>query len=160
MTLGDRMILLPRDPRHSIVGKLLRAQTATFFSNLETSASQWSPPMQKKLATALLFPWLMIACIDAGAQRRGGGRSPVSRLLTDLQQAIPRAKLTDEQNTKIQTDVSSITQAMQAKQQGQSVDQDQLKATVDDLHQIVDSGAFQDPDQKQLDQDFAAVQPQ
>jgi hypothetical protein len=84
----------------------------------------------------------------------------VSRLLTDLQQAIPRAKLTDEQNTKIQTDVSSITQAMQAKQQGQSVDQDQLKATVDDLHQIVDSGAFQDPDQKQLDQDFAAVQPQ
>jgi hypothetical protein len=83
----------------------------------------------------------------------------MSRLLTDLQQAVPRAKLTDEQNTKIQTDVSSITQVMQAKQQGQSVDQDKLKTTVDDLHQIVDSGVFQDADQKQLDQDFAALQP-
>lgn len=116
--------------------------------------------MQKKLATALLIPCLMIACIDAGAQRGGGGKSPMHRLLTDLQQAESRAKLTDEQNTKIQTDVSSIKQAIQAKRQGQSVDQDQLQATVDDLHQIVDSGAFQDTDQKQLDQDFAAVQPQ
>ena len=116
--------------------------------------------MQKKLATALLIPCVVIACHEAGAQRRGGGKSPMSRLLTDLQQAVPRAKLTDEQNTKIQTDVSSINQAMQARQQGQSVDQDQLKATVNDLHQLVDSGAFQDTDQKQLDQDFAALQPQ
>lgn len=81
-------------------------------------------------------------------------------LLTELQQAIPRATLSDEQNTKIQTDISSITQAMHARRQGQTVDQDQLKATVDDLHQVVDSGAFQDSDQKQLDQDFAALQPQ
>jgi hypothetical protein len=115
--------------------------------------------MQKNLATALLVPCLMIACTDAGAQR-GGGRSPMRSLLTELQQAIPRATLSDEQNTKIQTDISSITQAMHARRQGQTVDQDQLKATVDDLHQVVDSGAFQDGDQKQLDQDFAALQAQ
>jgi superfamily II DNA helicase RecQ len=101
----------------------------------------------------------MFASIGAGAQR-GGGKSPIRSLLNDLQQAIPRATLTAEQNTKIQTDISSMTQAMRAKRQGQSVDQDQLKATIDDLHQVVDSGTFQDGDQKQLDQDFAALQPQ
>ncbi len=116
--------------------------------------------MQKNLATALLVPCLMIACIDAGAQRGGGGKSPIRTLLTDLQQAIPRATLSADQNTKIQTDVASITQAMHARRQGQSMDQDQLKATIDDLHQVVDSGAFQDGDQKQLDQDFAALQAQ
>jgi hypothetical protein len=39
------------------------------------------------------------------------------------------------------------------------VDQDKVQAAFTDLHGIVDSGAFQDADQKQLDQDFSAIQP-
>ena len=85
---------------------------------------------------------------------------PPAQLLADLQQATPRAKLSKDQNDKLQADVSSLKQAMQAKRQGETVNQDQLKVTVDDLHGIVDSGAFQEADQKQLDQDFKALQPQ
>lgn len=89
-----------------------------------------------------------------------GEGSPVSQLMNDLQQATPRAKLSDDLNNKLQADVASLKQAMQAKRQGETVDQDQLKATIDELRGIVDSGAFQETDQKQLDQDIKSLQPQ
>jgi hypothetical protein len=62
--------------------------------------------------------------------------------------------LNNDQEDKLQADVASLKQVMQARHQGETVDWDQLKATFDDLHGIVDSGAFQEADQKQLDQDF------
>jgi hypothetical protein len=100
------------------------------------------------------------ACGYAGAQRGGGGRqSPMAKLMNDLQQAAPRAKLSDDQNEKLQSDLVALKDAQQAKRQGQSVDQDKVQAALNDLHQIVDGGAFQDADQKQLDQDFTAIQP-
>jgi hypothetical protein len=68
--------------------------------------------------------------------------------------------LSDDQNNKLQADVTSLKQDIQTKRQGGTVDQDQLTSTLDDLHGIVDSGGFQDADQKQLDQDFTAIQPQ
>jgi hypothetical protein len=43
---------------------------------------------------------------------------------------------------------------------GETVGRDQVKATIENLHGIVDSGAFQETDQKQLDQDFKSLKPQ
>jgi len=116
--------------------------------------------MNKRVVTLIFAFCITTTCSYAGAQRRGGGKSPVAQLIADLQQATPRAQLSNDQNDKLQADVASLKQAVQAKQQGGTVDRDQLKATIDDLHGIVDSGAFQGADQKQLDQDFKSLQPQ
>jgi hypothetical protein len=94
------------------------------------------------------------------AQRGGGGRqSPMARLMNDLQQATPRATLSADQNDKLQADISTLKDAQQARRQGQSVDQDKVQSAFNDIHQIVDSGAFQQADQQQLDQDFTTIQP-
>jgi hypothetical protein len=100
----------------------------------------------------------------AVAQRGGGGggggrQSPMAKLMNDLQQATPRATLRDDQNDKLQADISTLKDAQQARRQGQSVDQDKVQSAFNEIHGIVDSGAFQQPDQKQLDQDFTAIQP-
>jgi uncharacterized hydantoinase/oxoprolinase family protein len=96
----------------------------------------------------------------AVAQRGGGGRqSPMAKLMSDLQQATPRATLSDDQNNKLQADIATLKDAQQARRQGQSVDQDKVQSAFNDIHDIVDSGAFQQADQKQLDQDFTAIQP-
>ncbi len=112
---------------------------------------------------------LMIVCLFfiagtggyAVAQRGGGGgrQSPMGKLMNDLQQATPRATLSDDQNNKLQADVATLKDAQQARRQGQSVDQDKVQTAITDIHDIVDSGAFQQADQKQLDQDLTAIQP-
>jgi hypothetical protein len=112
---------------------------------------------------------LMIVCLffvagsggHAVAQRGGGGgrQSPMGKLMNDLQQATPRATLSDDQNSKLQADIATLKDAQQARRQGQSVDQDKVQSAFNDIHDIVDSGAFQQADQKQLDQDFTAIQP-
>jgi hypothetical protein len=112
---------------------------------------------------------LMIVCLffvagsggHAVAQRgAGGGRqSPMGKLMSDLQQATPRATLSEEQNNKLQADIATLKDAQQARRQGQSVDQDKVQSAFSDIRGIVDSGAFQQADQKQLEQDFAAIQP-
>jgi hypothetical protein len=116
--------------------------------------------MNKKVVTAICAFCITMTCGYAGAQRRGGGKSPAAQLITDLQQAAPRAKLSDDQNNKLQADVATLKQAMQTQRQGETVDPDQLKATIEDIQGIVDSGAFQEADQKQLDQDIKFLQPQ
>jgi len=117
---------------------------------------------ERTLGIVFLF-FVAGACGYAGAQRGvggGGGRpSRMGKLMNDLQQAAPRAKLSDDQNNKLQSDIAALKEAQQARRQGQSVDQDKVQAAFTDLHGIVDSGAFQDADQKQLDQDFSAIQP-
>jgi hypothetical protein len=110
---------------------------------------------------------MVCLCFVAGiggyavAQRVGGGgrQSPMAKMMNDLQQATPRAKLTDDQNDKLQSDISVLKDAQQARRQGQSIDQDKVQSAFTDIHEIVDSGAFQEADQKQLDQDFTAIQP-
>jgi hypothetical protein len=126
----------------------------------EIAISSKSKGMNKKVVTVIFAFFIAMTCGSAGAQRRGGGKSPVVQLIADLQQTTPRAKLSNDQNDKLQADVASPEQAIQAKQQGETVDRDQLKATIDDLHGIVDSGTFQEADQKQLDRDFKSLQPQ
>jgi hypothetical protein len=70
---------------------------------------------------------------------------------------MPRAKLSDDQKSRLQSDIDGINAAFQARQQGQSVDRDKLMATIDDIHQIVDSGAFTEDDQKNLDKEFSSI---
>jgi hypothetical protein len=116
--------------------------------------------MNKRTLGIVFLLFVAGACGYAGAQRMGGGRqSPMAKLMNDLQQAAPRAKLSDDQNDKLQSDIAALRDAQQARRQGQSVDQDKVQGAFNDLHQIVDSGAFQDADQKQLDQDFSAIRP-
>jgi hypothetical protein len=53
------------------------------------------------------------------AQRGGGGRqSPMAKLMNDLQQATPRATLSDDQNSKLQADIATLKDAQQARRQG------------------------------------------
>jgi hypothetical protein len=117
--------------------------------------------MNKRLVIVCLF----FAAGTGGyavAQRGGGGggrQSPMAKLTNDLQQATPRATLSDDQNNKLQADIATLKDAQQARRQGQSVDQDKVQSAFNDIHDIVDSGAFQQADQKQLDQDFSAIQP-
>jgi hypothetical protein len=118
--------------------------------------------MNRRLLIVFLF---LIAGTGgyAVAQRGGGGgggrQSPMAKFMNDLQQATPRASLNDDQNSKLQADIATLKDAQQARRQGQSVDQDKVQSAFNDIHDIVDSGAFQQADQKQLDQDFAAIQP-
>jgi hypothetical protein len=115
--------------------------------------------MNKKLVIVCLF-FVSGTSGYAVAQRGGGGRQPpMAKLMNDLQQATPRATLSDDQNDKLQADISTLKDAQQARRQGQSVDQDKAQSAFNDIHQIVDSGAFQQADQKQLDQDFTTIQP-
>jgi hypothetical protein len=87
------------------------------------------------------------------------GDTPMAKLMNDLQQATPRATLSDDQNDKLQADISTIKAALQARRQGQTIDQDKVQSAFNEIHGIVDSGAFQQADQKQLDRDFTAIQP-
>jgi hypothetical protein len=96
-------------------------------------------------------------CLSAGAQRQRG--QSVRQLVQDVQAATPRATLSDDQRTKLQSDIDGINAAFQARQQGQSIDRDKLMVAIDDMHQIVDSGAFKEDDQKKLDKEFNSVSP-
>jgi len=115
--------------------------------------------MNKRLVIAYVF-FVAGTVGYSVAQRGGGGRqSPMAKLMNDLQQATPRATLNEDQNNKLQADTATLKDAQQARRQGQSVDQDKVQSAFNDIHDIVDSGAFQQADQKQLDQDFTAIQP-
>jgi len=117
--------------------------------------------MNKRLVIICLF--FVAGTGDYAVAQRGGGgggrQSPIAKLMNDLQQATPRATLSDDQNDKLQADISTLKDAQQARRQGQSVDPDKVQSAFNEIHGIVDSGAFQQADQKQLDQDFAAIQP-
>jgi hypothetical protein len=103
---------------------------------------------------ALLF-CVVGASFSVQAQRQRG--QAIRQLVQDVQSAMPHAKLSDDQKSKLQSDIDGINAAFQARQQGQSVDRDKLMAMIDDIHQIVDSGAFTDDDQKKLDTEFSSI---
>jgi hypothetical protein len=100
---------------------------------------------------------LMSASLPLQAQRQKG--QAVRTLVQDVQSAMPRATLSDDQKTKLQGDIDGINTAFQARQQGQSVDHDKISAMIDDMHQIGDSGAFKEDDQAKLDKEFNSVSP-
>lgn len=67
---------------------------------------------------------------------------------------MPCAKLSDDQKSKLQSDIEGINEAFQARQQGQSVDRNKITTSLNDIHQIVDSGAFTQDDQQRLDKEL------
>jgi hypothetical protein len=101
----------------------------------------------------------LLLCVVSGslclqAQRQRGQGQAVRQLVQDVQSAMARATLSDDQKTKLQGDIDGINTAFQARQQGQSVDREKISAMVGDLRQIVDSGAFKEADQQKLDEEF------
>jgi hypothetical protein len=103
---------------------------------------------------ALLF-CIVSASLSLQAQRQKG--QAVRLLVQDVQSAMSSATLNDDQKNKLQGDIDGINAAFQARQQGQSVDRDRISAMIDDMHQIVDSSAFKEDDQKKLDKEFNSV---
>jgi hypothetical protein len=106
----------------------------------------------------------LLLCVVNGslylqAQRQRGQGQAVRTLVQDVQSAMPRATLSDDQKAKLQGDIDGINTAFQARQQGQPVDHDKISAMIDDMHQIVDSGAFKEDDQAKLDKEFNSVSP-
>jgi hypothetical protein len=101
----------------------------------------------------------LLLCVVSGslclqAQRQRGQGQAVRQLVQDVQSAMARATLSDDQKTKLQGDIDGINAAFQARQQGQSVDREKISAMVEDMHQVVDGGAFKEADQQKLDKEF------
>jgi hypothetical protein len=112
--------------------------------------------MKNQFPRSALLLCLVSTSLSLQAQRQRGGQA-LRLLVQDVQSATPRATLSDDQERKLQGDIDGINAAFQARQQGQSVDRDKVVAMIGDMHQIVDSGAFKEDDQKKLDNDFNAV---
>jgi hypothetical protein len=112
--------------------------------------------MKNQFARFALVSCLVSTSLSLQAQRQRGGQA-VRLLVQDVQSTMPRTTLSDDQKSKLQGDIDGINAAFQTRQQGQSVDRDKVVAMIGDMHQIVDSGAFKEDDQKKLDSDFNAV---
>ena len=113
--------------------------------------------MKKNLRITVVGLGLMSSCLYAAAQR-GGGASRINQLLADVQQAVPRATLTDDQKTKLQSDVDGIKSALVAGQQGAPVDRQKVTSLIGDMQTLVDNGAFAKEDQTALDKEFVSLQ--
>ena len=113
--------------------------------------------MKRDLQITVMGLWMMSSFLYAEAQR-GRGPSRISQFVADVQQAIPRTTLTDDQKTTLQSDVDGIKSALQAGQQGEPVDRQKIKSFVADIQTLVDSGAFTRDDQTALDKEFASLQ--
>ncbi len=111
--------------------------------------------MKNNLMKFALLLCVVCASFSVEAQRQRG--QAIRQLVQDVQSAMPRAKLSDDQKSKLQSDIDGVNAAFQARQQGQSVDRDKLMAITDDIHQVVDSGAFTEDDQKKLDAEFSSI---
>lgn len=110
--------------------------------------------MKKEMIKLAFAVCVVGVSLSSEGQRQGQG---IRQFVQDVQAAIPRATLNDDQKSQLQSDLDGINAALQARQQGQAVDRDKLKAAVTDIHQIVDGGGFQPNDQKKLDQEFQAM---
>jgi hypothetical protein len=103
---------------------------------------------------ALLLCVISVSLSLQAQRQRGQG---IRVLVQDVQSAMSRATLSDDQKNKLQGDIDTINAAFQARQQGQSIDRDKISAAVEDMHQIVDSGAFKEDDQNKLDKEFNSI---
>jgi septal ring factor EnvC (AmiA/AmiB activator) len=97
----------------------------------------------------------MGVAFSAQAQRQHG--QAIRQIVQDVQSAVSRATLSDDQKSKLQSDIDGLNAAFQARQQGQSVDRDKMSAMIEDMHQIVDSGAFKEDERKKLDKEFDSI---
>ena len=98
---------------------------------------------------------VVYASLSLQAQRQKG--QAIRLVIQDVQSAMPRATLSGDQKNKLQGDIDGINAAFEARQQGQSVDRDKILVMIEDMHQIVDSSAFKEDDQKRLDKEFNSI---
>ena len=98
---------------------------------------------------------VVYASLSLQAQRQKG--QAIRLVIQDVQSAMPRATLSGDQKNKLQGDIDGINAAFEARQQGQSVDRDKILVMIEDMHQIVDSSAFKEDDQKKLDKEFNSI---
>jgi len=113
--------------------------------------------MKNQFLRGALLLCLLSGSISLHAQRQRGQGQAVRQLVQDVQSAMPRATLSDDQKAKLQGDIDGVNAAFQARQQGQPVDREKISAMVEDMHQVVDGGAFKEDDQQKLDKEFNAL---
>jgi hypothetical protein len=111
--------------------------------------------MNNQFVRCALLLCLISASLSLQAQRQRG--QAIRQLVQDVQSAMSRATLSDDQKNKLQGDIDGINAAFQARQQGQSVDHEKISAMIDDMHQIVDGGAFKEDDRQKLDKEFNSL---
>jgi len=111
--------------------------------------------MKNQFVKFALLLCLVSASLSLQAQRQRG--QAVKLLVQDVQSAMSRATLSDDQKSKLQGDIDGINAAFQARQQGQSVDREKILAMIDDMHQIVDGSAFKADDRQKLDKEFNSL---
>jgi hypothetical protein len=124
---------------------------------MSKAASNQEIEMNNQFVKFALLLCVVSGSLSLQAQRQRGQGQAVRQLVQDVQSAMSRATLNDDQKTKLQGDIDGINAAFQARQQGQSIDRDKISAMIDDMHQIVDSSAFKEDDQKKLDQEFNSI---
>lgn len=113
--------------------------------------------MKRNILKGAVALCVLCCCLTASAQR-GQGAAKMNQLLTDIQNAMPNASLSDDQKTKLQGDLDSIKQQLQDAQKGGSrPDRNKIMSIVSDMRTIVDSGAFRKEDQTALDKGFDSL---
>jgi hypothetical protein len=124
---------------------------------MSKAASNQEIEMNNQFVKFALLLCVVSGSLSLQAQRQRGQGQAVRQLVQDVQSAMSRATLNDDQKTKLQGDIDGINAAFQARQQGQSVDREKISAMVEDMHQVVDGGAFKEDDQQKLDKEFNSL---
>src|ERR1700740_1602233 len=124
---------------------------------LSKCASNQEIEMNNLFVRCALLLCVVNGSLSLQAQRQRGQGQAVRQLVQDVQSAMSRATLSDDQKTKLQGDVDGINAAFQARQQGQPVDREKISAMVEDMHQVVDGDAFKEDDHQKLDKEFNAL---
>jgi len=112
--------------------------------------------MKRKLLRTAIVVGLATSGLYAGAQR-GQQTAKATKLVNDVQAAMSNAQLSDDQKSKLQGDIDGFNAAMKAMEQGQRPDRSKIISIIDDMRNIVDSGAFATEDQTALDKEFDDV---
>lgn len=113
--------------------------------------------MKKSLRATGFGICVMTVCLYGRAQHAGGA-SQITQLVADVQQAAPKAALSEGQRAKLQSNLNGIKSTMLLRQQGQPVDRQKLMSLLDEVHTLVDSGAFAKNDRIALDKEFDSLQ--
>lgn len=88
--------------------------------------------------------------LPAPLQRSQDAPRPLQQLMDDLGSAAGRARLSNAQKDRVESDREVLRSALKAKDQGQPVDRQQVVLAVRDIRNLVDSGAFPASDKNTL----------
>ncbi len=110
--------------------------------------------MKKNLLKGAAAFCVLCNCLSGSAQQ-GQVQVKLNQLITDVQNAMPNASLSDDQKTKLQGDIDSIQSQFKAAQEnGSRPNRNKIMSTINDMRTFVDSGAFKKDAQDSLDKEF------